>query len=59
MTKLDGLQGNVLVGYKPPCASYLFATVTDGAAARGWLSDRPDLSICDWISSVCGKSPLA
>ena len=37
MTKLDGLQGNVLVGYKPPCASYLFATVTDGAASRGWL----------------------
>jgi len=42
MTKLDGLQGNVLTGYKPPFAFYLFATVTDAGAARGWLRARVD-----------------
>jgi len=40
MTTLAGLQGNVLVGYATPHARYTFATVTDAAAARGWLGAR-------------------
>ncbi len=42
MTTLEGLQGNVLAGYGTPHASYLFATVADAAAGRGWLADRLD-----------------
>jgi len=42
MSAMDGLQGNVLAEYGSPHAVYVFATVADGAAARGWLAARLD-----------------
>jgi Dyp-type peroxidase family len=42
MTTLTGLQGNVLDAYATPHALYLFATVADPGAARGWLAGRLD-----------------
>lgn len=40
MTGLDGLQGNVLTGYKTSHALYLFVAVADAARARRWLDAR-------------------
>jgi Dyp-type peroxidase family len=37
---LEGLQGNVLVGYGTTHASYRFAMVADAAAARRWIAAR-------------------
>jgi Dyp-type peroxidase family len=40
MAPLDGLQGNVLEGYRTPHALYVFAKVRNGPAARSWLAER-------------------
>jgi len=42
MTTLEGLQGNVLDAYGTPHAVYMFVTVADAVAARGWLAERID-----------------
>jgi Dyp-type peroxidase family len=39
---LADVQGNVICGYGSPFAHYVFARVTDAAAARRWLADRLD-----------------
>lgn len=39
---LDDVQGNVICGYGSPFAHYVFARVTDAAAARRWLADGLD-----------------
>ena len=46
---LDGIQGNVLVGYKTTHVHFVFARVADPDAARGWLDDRlPNVTFNRW-----------
>ena len=40
VSMLDGLQGNVLRGYRHPHALYVFARVRDPGSARQWLEDE-------------------
>jgi Dyp-type peroxidase family len=42
MTRLAGLQGNILRGYETNHAHYLFARVNDAAATRAWLARQID-----------------
>ena len=40
VSMLDGLQGNVVTGYRHPHALYVFARVRDPDSARQWLEDE-------------------